>query len=198
VDANKGTGGYGSLYGPNIDTNGADTLGEGKIAGLEAIAYSGDRSGKRKAVLMVQVPASFDPAQPCIVTATSSGSRGIYGAIGTAGEWGLKHGCAVAYTDKGSGNGMHDLARDTVNLLDGTVASAARPARTPTSAPGCRPANATPSTRASPAASPTSTPTPARTPRRTGAATPWMPSPSPSTCSTRSTPPPTPAARNRA
>jgi hydroxybutyrate-dimer hydrolase len=126
VDANKGTGGYGSLYGPNIDTNGADTLGEGKIAGLEAIAYSGDRSGKRKAVLMVQVPASFDPAQPCIVTATSSGSRGIYGAIGTAGEWGLKHGCAVAYTDKGSGNGMHDLARDTVNLLDGTVASAAQ------------------------------------------------------------------------
>lgn len=126
VDANKGTGGYGSLYGPNIDINGADTLGEGKVAGLEAIAYSGDRSGKRKVALMVQVPASFDPAQPCIVTATSSGSRGIYGAIGTAGEWGLKHGCAVAYTDKGSGNGMHDLARDTVNLLDGTVASAAQ------------------------------------------------------------------------
>jgi hydroxybutyrate-dimer hydrolase len=81
-------------------------------------------SGKRLVTLMVQIPDSFSTAQPCIVTATSSGSRGIYGAIGTAGEWGLKHGCAVAYTDKGSGNGMHDLARDTVNLIDGTVSSA--------------------------------------------------------------------------
>jgi hydroxybutyrate-dimer hydrolase len=41
VDANKATGGYGTLYGPNIDINGSDTLGEGKIAGTEAIAYSG-------------------------------------------------------------------------------------------------------------------------------------------------------------
>ncbi len=124
VDANKASGGYGSLFGPNIDVNGGDTLGEGKIAGLEAIAYSGDRSGKRKVTLMVQVPASFDTAKPCIVTATSSGSRGIYGAIGTSGEWGLKHGCAVAYTDKGSGNGMHDLAKDTVNMIDGLVSTA--------------------------------------------------------------------------
>ncbi|WP_374264983.1 3-hydroxybutyrate oligomer hydrolase family protein [Zoogloea sp.] len=124
VDANKAAGGFGTLYGPNIDINGNDTLGEGKIAGLEAIAYSGDASGKRKVTLMVQVPDSFDPTKPCIVTATSSGSRGIYGAIGTSGEWGLKHGCAVAYTDKGSGNGMHDLARDTVNMIDGTVQTA--------------------------------------------------------------------------
>lgn len=124
VDANKATGGYGSLYGPNIDVNGGDTLGEGKVAGTETIAFSGDDSGKRLTTLMVQVPTSFDPAKPCIVTATSSGSRGVYGAIGTAGEWGLKHGCAVAYSDKGSGNGMHDLARDTVNLIDGTVSSA--------------------------------------------------------------------------
>ncbi|MCK6392856.1 D-(-)-3-hydroxybutyrate oligomer hydrolase [Zoogloea sp.] len=124
VDANKPSGGYGTLYGPNIDTQGGDTLGEGKIAGTEAIAFSGDESGTRLVTVMVQIPASFNAAQPCIVTATSSGSRGIYGAIGTAGEWGLKHGCAVAYTDKGSGNGMHDLAKDTVNLIDGTVSSA--------------------------------------------------------------------------
>jgi|APMI01.1.fsa_nt_gi hydroxybutyrate-dimer hydrolase len=124
VDANNTSGGYGTLYGPNIDTSGNDTLGEGKIPGLEAIAYSGDASGKRKITLMVQIPDSFDTSKPCVVTATSSGSRGIYGAIGTAGEWGLKHGCAVAYTDKGSGNGMHDLATDTVNLIDGTVATA--------------------------------------------------------------------------
>lgn len=121
VDANKSTGGYGTLFGPNIDIHGNDTLGEGKISGLEAIAYAGDMSGKRKVTLMVQVPDSFDTANPCIITATSSGSRGVYGAIGTAGEWGLKHGCAVAYTDKGSGNGMHDLTADRVTLMDGTV-----------------------------------------------------------------------------
>ena len=69
--------------------------------------------------LMVQVPAHFDPKTPCIVTGTSSGSRGIYGAIGTSGEWGLQKGCAVAYTDKGSGSGKHDLATDTVGLIDG-------------------------------------------------------------------------------
>ena len=66
-----------------------------------------------------QVPASFDVKNPCIITGTSSGSRGIYGAIATSGEWGLKHGCAVAYTDKGSGTGVHDLAANTVNLIDG-------------------------------------------------------------------------------
>ncbi|MDQ2778104.1 MAG: D-(-)-3-hydroxybutyrate oligomer hydrolase, partial [Pseudomonadota bacterium] len=35
------------------------------------------------------------------------------------GGWGLKHRCAVAYTDKGTGNGVHDLQADTVNLIDG-------------------------------------------------------------------------------
>jgi hydroxybutyrate-dimer hydrolase len=73
---------------------------------------------------MVQVPDTFDPAHACIVTATSSGSRGIYGAIGTSGEWGLKHGCAVAYTDKGSGNGLHDLMTNAVGLIDGTRTTA--------------------------------------------------------------------------
>jgi len=70
--------------------------------------------------MMVQVPSSFDQGKPCIVTATSSGSRGVYGAIATAGEWGLKNGCAVAYTDKGSGMGVHDLQNNTVNRIDGT------------------------------------------------------------------------------
>ena len=68
------------------------------------------------------------------MTATSSGSRGVYGAIGSAGEWGLKRGCAVAYTDKGTGTGFHDLATDTVNLQNG-VRSRRRGGRqrTPTS-----------------------------------------------------------------
>ena len=113
-------GGYGRLYGPNIDQDGNDTLGEGKIAGCEQLAYADDGSGRQNVTLMVQIPDSFDPRNACIVTATSSGSRGIYGAIGASGEWGLKRGCAVAYTDKGTGNGLHDLESGMVGLIDGT------------------------------------------------------------------------------
>lgn len=112
-------GGYGTLYGPNVDADGHITTGEGKIPGIEVLAFSDDGSGLQNVVLMVQVPAHFNPRQPCIVTATSSGSRGVYGAIST-GEWGLKRGCAVAYTDKGTGSAPHDLASDTVPLIDGT------------------------------------------------------------------------------
>lgn len=118
-------GGMGVLYGPNIDLNGGNTLGEGKIAGREYIATADDGTGQQNVTLMVQVPDSFDAKKPCIVTATSSGSRGVYGAIGTAGEWGLKRGCAVAYTDKGSGNGLHDLTSGAVMARDGTMLTAA-------------------------------------------------------------------------
>src|SRR5438105_8907686 len=52
-------GGYGVLYGPNIDINGGNTLGEGKIAGDESIAYDDDGTGKVNVTMMVQVPASF-------------------------------------------------------------------------------------------------------------------------------------------
>ena len=114
-------GGYGTLYGPNIDINGNDTLGEGKIAGKEILAYADDGTGKQNVVVMVQIPASFDPNNACIVAAPSSGSRGVYGAIGSAGEWGLKHKCAVAYTDAGKGIGYQDLAADKVNLIDGRL-----------------------------------------------------------------------------
>ncbi|MFN7726749.1 MAG: D-(-)-3-hydroxybutyrate oligomer hydrolase [Rubrivivax sp.] len=117
-------GGYGVFYGPNVAVDGTATASEGKVAGTETIAFSDDGSGQRNVTLMVQVPASFNPAQPCIVTATSSGSRGVYGAIST-GEWGLKRGCAVAYTDKGTGAAPHDLAAETVPLVDGTRASSA-------------------------------------------------------------------------
>lgn len=117
-------GGFGLLYGPNLDKDGANTRGEGLIPGTETIAYTDDGTGRQNVTLMIQVPDSFDRTQPCIVTATSSGSRGIYGAIATAGEWGLKRGCAVAYTDKGSGNGFHDLMSDLVTRRDGTLGTA--------------------------------------------------------------------------
>ena len=118
-------GGYGTLYGPNVAADGTPTPGEGRIAGEEWLAFDDDGTGRINVTLMVQVPASFDPANPCIVTGTSSGSRGVYGAIATAGEWGLKRGCAVAYTDKGSGMGVEDLQNGTVDALDGTRADAA-------------------------------------------------------------------------
>jgi hydroxybutyrate-dimer hydrolase len=123
-------GGYGSLYGPNIDPDGGATLGEGRIAGDECLAFADDGTGKN-VTLMVQIPLgnasparNFDSRNPCIVAAPSSGSRGVYGAIGTAGEAGLKLGCAVAYTDKGTGMGTHDLQNDTVNLINGVRAQA--------------------------------------------------------------------------
>ena len=112
-------GGYGTLYGPNVDAGGTATTGEGKIAGDEHIVFADDGSGRQNVTLMVQIPSTFNPQSPCIVTAASSGSRGVYGAIGTSGEWGLKRGCAVAYTDKGTGNGGHDLAANAVNVILG-------------------------------------------------------------------------------
>lgn len=117
-------GGYGRFWGPNVDLNGNDTLGEGKIAGKEYLAFADDGSGTQNVTVLVQIPASFNPDQPCIVTTTSSGSRGVYGAISAAGEWGLKRGCAVAYTDKGSGNGAHELSSNLVTLIDGTLQDA--------------------------------------------------------------------------
>lgn len=116
ISANSG---YGSLYGPNVDAKGVAGTAEGKVAGTEYIAYSDDGSGSQNVTLMVQVPDTFDPKNPCIVTGTSSGSRGIYGAIGSAGEWGLKNGCAVAYNDKGGGTGLYTFDDDSVNLQNG-------------------------------------------------------------------------------
>lgn len=117
-------GGYGTLYGPNVDINGVATTNEGLIGGTEYITYSDDGTGAQNVTMMVQVPSTFNPAAPCIVTGTSSGSRGVYGAIGSSGEWGLKHGCAVAYTDKGTGIGIHDLQNNTVTLQNGVRSDA--------------------------------------------------------------------------
>ena len=117
-------GGFGTLYGPNVTSAGLVTSAEGKVAGTEWLAFSDDGSGLKTVTLMVQVPASFDPANPCLITATASGSRGVYGAMST-GEWGLKKGCAVAYSDKGTGAAPHDLQNDTVALIDATRTGAA-------------------------------------------------------------------------
>jgi hydroxybutyrate-dimer hydrolase len=118
-------GGYGTLYGPNVDVNGNVTTGEGLIPGREYTGVLDDAAGKKRVTIIVQVPDSFNTAAPCIVLGPSSGSRGVYGAIGTAGEWGLKKGCAVALTDAGKGVGLYDLTDDSVNKIDGTRATRA-------------------------------------------------------------------------
>lgn len=116
-------GGYGTLYGPNVTAAGSVTASEGMIPGREYVAALDDGSGRKKTVIAVQVPDSFNTAAPCVVLGPSSGSRGVYGAIGTAGEWGLKNGCAVALTDAGKGVGLYDMMDDSVNRVDGTRAT---------------------------------------------------------------------------
>ncbi len=115
-------GGYGQFFGPSVEAP-----GDGLIAGDEYRAFMGVWGSPVPVTVMVQVPDSFDPDRACMVTAPSSGSRGIYGAIGTAGEWGLKKGCAVVYTDKGTGTGSHNLETNTAQRLDGTLTEADGP-----------------------------------------------------------------------
>lgn len=85
VDPSVG-GGFGRLYGPNIDLAGNDALGEGLIPGVEYLGVADDGSGRRNVTMAVQIPAGFDRSRPCIVVGPSSGSRGVYGAIGTASD----------------------------------------------------------------------------------------------------------------
>lgn len=118
IDTSDG-GGYGTFYGPNVTADGEMTDSEGLIPGYEFLGFSSGGFDRRRVTMLVQVPDSFDRSRTCIVAAPSSGSRGVYGAIGTAGEWGLKKGCAVAYSDKGTGTGAHDLQDDTVGLITG-------------------------------------------------------------------------------
>lgn len=112
-------GGYGEFFGPAVGSSTPD----GRISGHEWLTLMSSGEQNRHTV-MVQVPDSFDSRRPCMVTAPSSGSRGVYGAIGTGGEWGLKRGCAVVYTDKGTGMGVHNLDNATVTGIDGTLVEA--------------------------------------------------------------------------
>ena len=109
--------GFGTFYGPSVTNRPND----GKIAGKEYISYSNDGLN---ATLLLQIPTNFDPTLPCLIAAPSTGSKGIFGAVSSAGEWGLKNRCAIIYTDKGAGIGVHDLTGDTVNLIDGTRTTA--------------------------------------------------------------------------
>jgi hydroxybutyrate-dimer hydrolase len=108
-------GGFGTYYG---------TIHPQANKGDEYIAVSDNGTGTRNVTISVQIPSHFDPSRPCIVAATSSGSRGVYGAAPTTGEWALNRGCAVAYNDKGTGVGAHDLDHDRAYAMDGTLVQA--------------------------------------------------------------------------
>jgi hydroxybutyrate-dimer hydrolase len=105
-------GGFGRMYG---------ATGDRGIAGIEYLAAVRTPDGRGVTSVLVQIPSTFDPRDPCLVAVASSGSRGIYGALPTAAEWGLKRGYAVVHSDKGTGVGVWDLDRGRGYRIDGTL-----------------------------------------------------------------------------
>lgn len=103
-------GGYGELYGSTAS-----------VPGREFSAYAKVPGASQPHRVLVQLPDAFDADKPCVLVAPSSGSRGIYGAIAVAGAWGLPRGCAVAYTDKGTGSDYYDLDQQSGPRADGTI-----------------------------------------------------------------------------
>lgn len=95
------------------------------VAGVELLV--GLRSPVGPSTAMLQIPRDFDAASPCLIAVASSGSRGIYGALPTAGGWGLRHRCAVVHTDKGTGSGVYDVASGRGVRIDGTLAASGDP-----------------------------------------------------------------------
>jgi hydroxybutyrate-dimer hydrolase len=118
--------GFSRLFGPNVDPATGEVLADdGRFAGEEHLAYADDGEGRQNVAMLLQIPAGLNRTKPCILAVPLSGSNGLYRNVVDLGYWGLRKGCAVAYTDKGNGNGFHDLEADTVTLLDGTRASTA-------------------------------------------------------------------------
>jgi hydroxybutyrate-dimer hydrolase len=101
-------GGYGEFYGKMP-----------AVPGREYSALLRFKGNSQPHRVMVQIPDNYDLQKRCLVLSASSGSRGIYGAIALAGGWGLNHGCAVAYTDKGAGTGF--LSDGYGFAVDGTL-----------------------------------------------------------------------------
>ncbi len=110
-------GGYGVLWGPTVDNDDLD----GMLGGKEYWAYIDDGTGKDNVRVVVQIPNTFNSDNPCILAGPSSGSRGVFGAIGSTGEVGLKQRCAIVYTDKGTGTGVHVLYNSVSQSHDDDV-----------------------------------------------------------------------------
>ncbi len=119
-------GGMGLLWGPKSPgTPSIEGATFGLIPGVEYKAYLRDRHSPHvdNIPAAVQIPRHFNPKKPCIVAASPSGSRSLYGGIGIA-EWALFKGCAVALPGKGTDTGFHLLTPDLANDLDGVYGPA--------------------------------------------------------------------------
>jgi len=117
--------GYGVYYGPNLDAEGDLIAGAGLIGGTEVLAYADDGDGRQNVAMLLQIPAGFQPDDACILAVPVNGSARLYTDVARIGAWGLRRDCAVVYTDKGQGNGLHDLTNDWVYEIDGTTTTAA-------------------------------------------------------------------------
>ena len=72
-------GGATRLFGPNIDPATKQPVADARIAGVEILAYAGDPGvGHFSAAMLLQIPASFNPAQPCILAVPTTGSARLY------------------------------------------------------------------------------------------------------------------------
>lgn len=102
--------------------------GDGRIPGVEILAYADDGRHDQNVAMLLAVPDSINWREPCVLAVPISGSGRLYSALDVQirGGWGLKRGCAVVYTDKGQGNGVHDLTRNAVMLIDGLTVPAER------------------------------------------------------------------------
>ncbi|MFC7738209.1 3-hydroxybutyrate oligomer hydrolase family protein [Roseomonas sp. GCM10028921] len=120
--------GFGRLFGPNVETATGHVLeDDGRIPGEEYLAFADDRASdrSRNVAMLLQVPRDLTRERNCILAVPVNGSSALFRDIVDFGFWGLRRGCAVVYTDKGAGNGVHDLESDTVHRIDGTRAPAA-------------------------------------------------------------------------
>lgn len=104
----------------------ADLVGTVKdipsVPGREYHAYARLPGANQPHRVLAQIPDAFDASRRCLIVTASSGSRGVYGAIGSVAYYGLPRGCAVAHTDKGTGTGFFDIAGGEGVQADGTRA----------------------------------------------------------------------------
>lgn len=92
------------------------------VPGREYHAYARLPGASQPHRLLTQIPDAFDAGKRCLIVTASSGSRGVYGAIGSVSHYGLPRGCAVVHTDKGTGTGFFDIASGEGAQADGTRA----------------------------------------------------------------------------
>lgn len=93
------------------------------MPGREFHAYAQLPGAKQPHRVLAQIPDAFDATKRCLIVTASSGSRGVYGAIGSVSYYGLPRGCAVVHTDKGTGTGFFDVAVGEGVQADGTRAA---------------------------------------------------------------------------